>query len=707
MRDKTRPPKTTPAPRPGLLAAAAHHDRRLFASLHEGVWERDLKTDEAWYSPRFKELLGFTEDGLPNKLEAIRDRLHPDDLIALRDIYTLATERMGSAEGQVRMLTKSGEWRWFLVRARVWPDANGRPDVLVGALFDVHEQVLVTEALQSQQAALEQSVRERTQRLEDALRLADSQRLAAERANEAKARFLAQMGHELRTPLHGMLGMNQLARPLATGDDQRRYLDLAHQSGVALLRILDDVLEFTRADAGKVQLQDVPFDLAELAAETVRGFMPEARTKGLQIGFDYVGGITQVRGDPGRVRQLLSALLGNAIKFTEKGYILLVVEAEVEPDPAGMCVVRMKVRDSGIGMDEATVQRVFEPFEQADSGIARRHAGTGLGLSVVRLLAGLMGGEVAVRSRPGHGSSFWVDLRLTADASQPAHDLMGERPAAQRVSGHAWLIGRTASSGKHIQMRLARTGWSCELLDDTRAAIAALSNGGPQRAPACVVIGEAESMPPADLSRLCSLLAPGVPVNLLLRPDFDLHNVRAATEHAQVRVVISPMTPSDLNALVRPATPATELPPAATVTPGWAWPSSPAGSAAPDRPHVLVVEDNTMNQIIVREMIAALGLYAAVVGSGEEAMNFCRDVSPDLVLMDIQMPGMDGLETTRRLRALQAEGRLPKFPIIALTAHAMTIDADASLSAGMDEHLTKPIQLELLRSVLQRWLAPV
>ncbi len=702
MRAPASPPNSPNPPRLGLLAAAARNDRRLFASLHEGVWERDLKTDEAWYSPRFKELLGFTEEELPNKLEAIRDLLHPDDLITLRELYAKATEQLASAEGQVRMRTKEGVWRWFRGRVRVWPDADGRPDVLVGALWDVHEQVLATEALTSQQAVLEQKVRERTQGLEAALRLADAQRLTAERASLAKASFLAQMGHELRTPLNGMLGMTQLAMPLATSDDQRRYLDLAHKSGLSLLRILDDVLEFTRADAGRVQLQHIPFDLAELAAETVRGFMPNARTKGLQMGFDYVGNITQVRGDPGRVRQLFSNLLGNAVKFTEHGYILLVVE--IEAGDAGQCVVRVKVRDSGIGMDEATVQRVFEPFEQADSGITRRHGGTGLGLSVVRLLAGMMGGEVAVRSRPGHGSSFWVDLRLAAAEPEPQHALAVEPLAAQRVSGHAWLIGRTSSSGKHIQMRLARTGWSCELLDDTRAAIAALTAGGPERAPACVVIGEAEFTPPVELNLLCSLLPPEVPVTLLLRPDFDLQSVRAATEHAQVRVVISPMTPADLHALVRPTT-ASEL--SAAADPGWVWQPSSGDDGTADRPNVLVVEDNTMNQIIVREMIAALGIGAAVVGSGEEAMNFCRDAAPDLVLMDIQMPGMDGLETTRRLRALQAEGQLPRFPIIALTAHALAADAAASLKAGMDEHMTKPIQIDLLRRVLQRWLTPV
>jgi PAS domain S-box-containing protein len=690
MRDD--PPVSHPVdpPQPaaaGVLDAAARNDRRLFESLNEGIWERDLRTGEVWYSPRYKALLGFRDEELENLIDAVRGRIHPDDLDRVRDAYAIAESSVGVGEAQARIQVKDGSYRWFRGRFRVWPDADGQPARLVGALYDVHDQVIATEALQAQQAVLEQRVLERTQRLEAALQLADGQRLEAERANRTKASFLAHMSHELRTPLNGVLGMTQLAQSLALNAEQRRYLELAQQAGQTLLGFLDDVLDFARGEAGRLQLRDTPFDLAALAAETLRSFMPSVRRKGLDVGFDYIGEITAVRGDAARVRQMISNLLGNAIKYTERGHVLLIVAVDADTDPQ-QCRVRLRVRDTGIGMDADTAARVFEPFEQGESGSDRRHGGSGLGLSVVQVLARLMGGEVSVRSRPGLGSEFRVELQLAADAEQPLRALAATTPRR----GHSWVLMRDAGLGAGASQRLARLGGTSRVLDSVPAAIEALArrDGAP---PDYVLIAEDAIGPDTDFAQLRQHLRPGVPVTLLLRPDFDLRTVYAATERWEMRICVAPLTPADLHATRR----RDPKPPASGV--------EPSLPPATDRPaNVLVVEDNLLNQIIAREMVAALGLRPAVVASGEEAMLSCRSMPPDLVLMDIQMPGMDGLETTRRLRALQARGELRAFPIIALTAHAMVSDRQASLEAGMDEHLTKPVQLEQLRSVLRHWL---
>jgi PAS domain S-box-containing protein len=681
--DPGSPPPPEPAPR-SLLEAAERHDRRLFDSLSEGVWERDLKTHEVWYSPRYKQMLGFADHELPNMQEAMRSRIHPADLPLLDQAYAHATATLGDAQCQARIRTRVGDYRWFRGRVRVWPDESGNPAILVGALYDVHDHMLATEARRAQQAVLEERVRERTQGLAQALEQAEAQQHAAERANQAKAVFLAHMSHELRTPLNGVLGMTQLAQSRAINPEQRRYLELAQQSGQSLLRVLEDVFDFARAEAGRLTLQYEEFDLAELAAETLRGFLPAVRAKNLQVSFDYVGDVTRVGGDAGRVRQIISNLISNAIKFTEQGYVLLVLE--VEPASATMCKVRIRMRDSGVGMDEATAQKVFDPFEQADSSAGRRHGGTGLGLSIVRMLAGMMGGDVTVRSTPALGSEFSVDLRLATLPSQPLAALAA---AHAESAGHAWLVVRTAANGARLQKRLERIGWACEVMTEVEYAIERLERG-PSAAPDCIVIAEDTLAPNTDLARLRAGLPAEVPITLLLRPDFELGTVRATAEKSQMRVLIAPLTPADLYALVQAEA-------CGDTTP------APLASA-PVRPSVLVVEDNPMNQIIAREMVSALGMDPAIVGSGEEAMLSCQSLAPDLVLMDIQMPGMDGLETTRRLRALQAEGSLRPFPIIALTAHAMATDRQASLDAGMDEHLTKPIQLDQLRSVLRHWL---
>jgi signal transduction histidine kinase/CheY-like chemotaxis protein len=682
-----------PAAPQGPLGAAARNDRRIVESLNEGVWERNLITGEAWYSKRYKALLGFADHELPNVAEVARERVHLDDRPAVERVFADIFKTGGAAEVQARMRMKDGTWRWFRARTTIWPDPEGRPALLVGALYDVHDVVLAADTLRAQHTILEDRVRERTQSLEAALAQAESQRLAAERANQTKAAFLAHMSHELRTPLNGVLGMTQLAQALARGPEQRRYLELAQQSGNTLLRILDDVLDFARAEAGTLHLRDESFDLAALAAETLRSFMPEVRRKGLQVGFDYVGSITQVRADSGRIRQIIHNLVGNAIKFTDRGRVLLVVS--VEGAAGEVCRVRLRVRDTGIGMDDATASRVFEPFEQGDARIDRRHGGTGLGLSIVRLLAQRMGGDVSVRSRPGEGSGFNVDIQLLAEDLQPLDELAGEE-GAREATGHAWVLTHDANQAQGIVKRLERIGCTCASFGSVVEALERLRVHASAQAPEMVLIAEDALAPDTDFAALRKALPAGVPLTLLLRPDFDLGTVNAATDQWALKICIAPLTPADLYGLKRPV-----------ATGASARMSSPAPllSTLGTTPSVLVVEDNVLNQIIAREMVAALGLHPAVVGSGEEAVVSCQSTPPDLVLMDIQMPGMDGLETTRRLRALQQSGRLRRFPIIALTAHAMASDRQASLAAGMDEHLTKPVQMEQLRTVLRYWLA--
>jgi PAS domain S-box-containing protein len=783
---------------------------RILASLSEGVWQRDLVTGEAWFSPRYKELLGFADDEMPNDSAAFAKRVHPNDLDSVLRMFETAAQTLkpGSVEG--RMQTRRGEWRWFRAAARVWPDAEGNPLVLVGSVTDVHvehQALLEIEALaeryhramtasseadfeltsgvddhfmsprlpamlgypadtpgpthdtfrdwvhpddlpglakfemraaagpgtweydfrlrqpdntyrwigargrselqgpgllrmtgimrdvdEQKRAELELSrnreqlqrmVEDRTSRLSAALELAESRRSAAERANLAKATFLAHMSHELRTPLNGVMGMTQLALRIASSDTQRRYLSLADQSGHSLLRILNDVLDFAKAEAGKLQLVSEPFDLPRLVTETVRSFLPQVGERPLHVLVDCIGEITHVAGDAGRVRQIVSNLVGNAIKFTERGAITVVVV--IANAAAGACNVRIEVRDTGVGMDEETSQRVFEAFEQADSSSSRRHGGTGLGLPIVRLLAQMMKGHVQVQSTPGKGSKFTVDLTL-ATAAQP------KAGAARAFApGHAWLLYHSAHPARWMQRRLARLGWTSEVIDGIGAAIERLRRGGAAAAPRSIVVADEILAEARALAPLRQALPPEVSISLLLQPNFQLPLLHEAAAESDVHLAIEPLTAAELRELVQP-----ELVAQAEVVA-----TAPMALTAP---MVLVVEDAEMNRLIVGEMIRVLGLRVTMASSGEEALRLCAASAPDLVLMDIQMPGMDGLETTRRLRALQGSDRLPHFPIVALTAHAMEADRRASMQAGIDEHVSKPIDIDRLRAVLARWI---
>ncbi|WP_457331485.1 ATP-binding protein [Rhizobacter sp. P5_C2] len=614
----------------------------------EGVWEHELTPgisqertlhptpQRAWHSPRCRELLGAD---LADDPSAIRTRIDPPDLPRWDALCGAATRAPGhTVDGRLRLRTADGSLRWFQVRMRATVDSGAAATRLTGSLRE-----LDTDAAPTQ----------------------------------AKAAFLAHMSHELRTPLNAVLGMTELAQRLATHNEQRGYLELAQQSGQSLLRLIGDVIDYARAEAGELALRLETFDLSQLLAETFRGFMPQVHGRGLTMLYDYLGEQTQFQGDPARVRQIVSNLLANAVKFTAHGHVALVTELRAQPD--GPWLLRIQVHDTGSGMDAATLERVFRPFEQGDNSARRQHGGTGLGLSLARKLAALMGGRVTASSMPGRGSVFTVELRLAAVA-QPA--------PAPHAPGHAWLVVRNATTSPWLPRRIERLGWTTELIPDLAQATRRALLGG--RAPDCIVLAEDGLDDASDLEALRRALPEGTRVTLLLRPDFHQPVLLERAARSGMAVLLKPLTPAELRTVA-----SAEARPA---------PARPEPST-PMRPgmHVLVVEDNPLNQLVAREMLMVLGMKVSVAASGEEALAHCLEKAPDLVLMDIQMPGMDGVEATRRLRALQADGTLRPFPIVALTAHALAADRQSSLEAGMDEHLTKPMQFESLRTVLDQW----
>jgi signal transduction histidine kinase/CheY-like chemotaxis protein len=666
-------------------ALAERFDRALAASS-EVHFECTAGVDDFFISPRLPTLLGHPPGTPAPSADTFMAWVHPDDRAGLAAARQRAATEAGPWEFSARLQHADGSYRWFNGRGRTEPD-NHRRLRMTGMIGDAHAHKLAQQELEQHRGRLEQMVAERTERLSEALTLAESRHTAAERANQAKATFLAHMSHELRTPLNGVLGMTQLAERAATSDNQRRYLQLAMQSGQSLLRILDDVLDFTKAEAGKLRLVAEPFDLPQLVAETVRSFMPQIGERPLHLLFDCGGDSPQVIGDPGRVRQIVSNLVGNALKFTQRGTIEVVVDSAERS--AGQCDVRLTVSDSGVGMDEATLQRAFEAFEQADNSATRRHGGTGLGLPIVRLLAQSMGGSVRAQSAPGAGATFIVDLVLgSAPASEAA------TPPATDPGGHAWVVHKSPVAARWLQRRLARMGWSTALADGIDDALARLRDKA-QKHPDCLIVADEALTDTQALAALRGALAPTVPISLLLRPDFRAPTLQQQTTTSVLHLAISPLTRRDLQQLVRPQ----PVPPAAhEITQ-----PQPLGATMP---LVLVVEDLEMNRLIVGEMLRVLGMRVAAASNGDDALRYIRGTPPDLVLMDIQMPGMDGLEATRRLRALQGRAELPPFPIIALTANAMESDRKSSQLAGVDDHMAKPVDLHRLHDLLRRWLPP-
>jgi two-component system, sensor histidine kinase and response regulator len=500
--------------------------------------------------------------------------------------------------------------------------------------------------------------------LRSAKEQAEDARARAEAANQAKSQFLARMSHEIRTPLNGILGVHELLLTSSLGPEERRFVETAHQSGQALLSIINDVLDFSKIEAGKVTLEAAPFKVERLLEELMALFAVATQRKGLMLGYELDEQVpTHLAGDELRLRQVLTNLLGNAIKFTAKGEVALSVQVATDGR------VRFAVADTGIGIMPDQRQHIFESFEQADGSISRRFGGTGLGLAISRQLVALMGGDLEVASEPGKGSTFFFSLPLPRATSASAEHLV---PLG---AGH-----RVVVTVEHPRSRANLKRW----LGDAGFSVEAPQPSGkppPLEGAALLVVDEGDE---AALE-----LAASVPVLVCER---TLHLGASPRESARVARVSVPLRSSVVLEAVR------ELLLGDTH-------SRTGGRPCPQRANarVLVVDDDAVNRTIAHAMLSRLGCAPLVVSDGASALLALGRERFDLVLMDCEMPELDGLATTREVRRLEQGGARERVPVVALTGHATEDQRDRCLAAGMDEMITKPVSLATLEGCLARW----
>ncbi len=674
------------AERQARLDADAHARRyqRALDAASEAHFERSTAFEDFFVSDNFAQLLGHPAGSVSPDWRDFMARVHPEDRPQLEAEIARAWVTTGPWAATYRLRLADGGWRWFRGRGRTEPDAQGGLR-MSGMLGDVQQQELDRQELHEHRHRLRAMVAERTEELHAALAEAQRQRGQAERANNAKSEFLAHMSHELRTPLNGLLGLTELALKAAEQPAQRRYLEVALGSGRALLQLINEVLDLSRLDGGGIELAQQPFDLPELLAEVVRTLMPvaargAASAKQVSARFDWAGDVTGVLGDPARVRQVATNLVANAIKFTERGHVTLT--AGFEAGPAGRTRAVVRVEDTGPGIDPEHHERIFDAFVQADGSLTRQHGGSGLGLAISRRLARAMGGDVQLESSSASGSSFTFTWPVELDAAAPRLP-----PVAPGV---AWIVHGDADAGQWFARKLVRFGWRSEVLPTVAAAVARARTEPPAGKPSVVTVAAHAMESAPDFAALRQAL-PGVNMVLVVHPDWNEPAKEQAALAQGAMSVVLPVTPKALVAMLS----AGERP---------LQPQAPALAAAPAAARVLVVEDNAVNLMITEEFVRQLGHEPSGAANGAMAIAACERQVPHLVLMDLQMPVMDGLESTRRLRALQAAGRLPYFPIVALTAHANEADRKLGTAAGMDDYLTKPILIDALRSALDRWL---
>ncbi len=662
------------------LRASEEQYRCLAEATPQIVWTTRADGWLEYVNRRWTEYTGLTLD--QSQGSGWTAAIHREDRQTCIDTWLRAALGGEPFEVAYRLRRASdGAYRWHLNRGVPMRDAAGRVVRWYGTCTDIHDQQLTAEALRQAKEA-------------------------AEAANRAKSEFLANMSHEIRTPMNGILGMTELALGTDLTSEQRDYLDMVKASADALLAVINDILDFSKIEARKLQLDAVEFSLRDCLGDTLKGLAVRAQEKGLELACDVPPDVPDgVVGDPVRLRQVLLNLVGNAIKFTDEGEVVVVVRPAIGPmgpmGPIGPMApdtaLHFEVRDTGIGIPTEKQALIFEAFAQADTSTTRKYGGTGLGLTISSHLIGLMGGRIWVESTPGQGSTFHFTARFgLAPAPRPA-------PALSLDDLPVLVVDDNATNRRILEEMLGNWRMRPALATSGEAALAALRQAAAAGEPFPLVLLDAH-MPGLDGFSVADMILHSPELAGTIIVILTSAGLPGDAAHCrELGIAASVMKPFKQSELLDAILTALDrsvrgvAPRAAAERP----PPRAAGRAL----RILLAEDNVVNQKLAVRLLEKQGHSVTVAGNGREALVALTAEPFDLVLMDVQMPEMDGLEATAQIRrAEQGSGR--HVPIVAMTAHAMKGDRERCLAAGMDGYVSKPIQPGELFEAVDRLAFP-
>ncbi len=647
-----------------LLAESEARFRGLAAAAPVGIFQADAEGRITYVNERWCRIAGLDAPDATGTgwLRA----LHPLDRPRVRQAWREAAAGRRPFKLRFRFQRADGSETWVMGNAIASHDTGGAMDGLIGTVTDVTES-------HAQSLALERAKSE------------------AEAAARAKSLFLANMSHEIRTPLNAVIGMTTLLLDTPMSEDQRDFARTIRASGESLLEIINDILDYSKADVGKLEIEQRPFDLRRCVEESLDLVTPRALEKGLNLAYLIEDGTPEsLLGDAARVRQILVNLLSNAVKFTHQGEVFVAVDAEAAD--ADTCRVRFAVKDTGIGIAADHLPRLFQSFTQVDATTTRKYGGTGLGLAISKRLAELMGGGVTVQSEPGQGSVFTVTLLVRrAPVSEPADYLQRNAPA---LVGKRLLVVDDNLTNRRIVTRLALLwGMQTSTFPSALEALDRVRHGEPFDV--AVLDMSMPGMDGIELAREIRRRRRADELPIVMLTSLGQRQMLEAGQGAGLAACLSkPIKAgqlfSTLVAVIEGRHPSSSAPA----------PAQPIEKGRRQPLRVLLAEDNAINQRVAMRLLQHLGYAPDLAANGRQALDAVARRNYDVVLMDIQMPELDGVQAARQIVSRRGPDGLPR--IIAMTANAMPGDRETYIAAGMDGYLPKPIELADLAAVLEQ-----
>ena len=638
-----------------------------------GVWGYDVATGKIIWSRKLYEIMGV-KPGTPIDKNAFHAYMHPDDKDWVRAEIQRSLDNHTPYEVEYRIIRPdNGKTIWGRFTGESFYDEAGKPYKMFGSAVDITH-----------------------------LKMAE---FKAANADRAKSEFLANMSHEIRTPMNGIMGMAQLLANCDLGTREREFVQTIDRSGQALLTIINDILDFSKIEAGHIELDQAPFLLRESLEDVTTLLATAAVDTGVDLLLRIDPNLPKTYvGDVGRVRQILTNLVGNALKFTREGHVLINVTGDIIGAKAKLTI---EVSDTGIGIKEDKLSHVFEKFSQADASITREFEGTGLGLSIASNLARLMNGNITAQSEVGKGSTFTIQIEL--DVTEDISKTTSELP--KTIEGNILIIDDIAMNHDILKEQLKSDACKCISVNSARKGLGVLKRAAEKNIPINLIIVDYQMpmMTGEDFVRIAKTHEAYKHIPIIIYSSVDSDGVKQRLQNYEIEGYLTkPARHQELLSTVSKAL-ATSLAPTMTSRPIKDGPTPITASNIPKKikdtgdVDILIAEDNEVNQMYIQYVMEDMGVSFKIVPNGRLAVDKWQLLQPKIIFMDISMPDLNGYEATKAIRDLETKLGRPRTPIVAVTAHAIKGDEQTCLDNDMDDYISKPVALGRIEEVIEKW----